>query len=122
MAKIIISELRIFPCFADIHRYPASVGQEFCPAMISLDGAFVLVGWDGSADGETRRDTDAARQSNEVGVEIRAVTGAHITGVLGVAAAPASSRFVVAHPTGDVVVERLGRLAIAGLSDCCLRR
>ena len=41
--------------------------------MVALDRAFVLIGRNGRANRKTRWNTDAARQSNKIGVEIRAV-------------------------------------------------
>src|SRR5438034_2490783 len=116
MAKVIISELWIFPCLADIHRHPAPVCQKFRPAMVAFDGAFVPVGWNGSANGKTRRNTNAARQSNEIGVEIGAVTGAHITCVLGVAATPAGAGLVVAHAAHDMIVQSFRSIEIVSFS------
>ena len=91
VAKIIISELLIFPRLTDVHRYPAPVCQEFRPAMVALDRAFVLIGRNGRANRKTRWNTNAARQSNKIGVEIRAVAGAHVAGAFGVTAAPAGA-------------------------------
>src|SRR4029078_5092618 len=52
MTKIIICELRILPCFADIHRNPLIVREEFGPAMVALDLALLFVRWNGRADSE----------------------------------------------------------------------
>src|SRR5437899_9202691 len=97
MPEVVISQLWILPRFADIHRYPASVCQKFRPAMIALDRALVLIGRNCRANGKARGYSDAARESNEVGVKIGAIAGAHITSVHRVATAPTSSRFVVPH-------------------------
>ena len=61
MTKIIISQLRVLPRFTDIHRHPLTVREKFGPAMIALDLALILVGWNGRADGETRGYVDASR-------------------------------------------------------------
>src|SRR5205807_5694693 len=84
--------------------------------MVTLDCAFVPLGWNSSADGKTRRNTNAARQSNEIGVEIGAVTGAHITGVLGVAATPAGPGLVVAHAAHHMIVQRFRAIEIVSFS------
>src|ERR1043166_4727233 len=104
VTEIIVGQLRVFPRFADVHRNPLTVGEKFGPAMVTLDLAFILVGWNGRADGETRRYVDASRQSNEVCVKIRAVSGASITRVDPAPAPPTVTRFIVAHAADDVIV------------------
>src|SRR5438105_14173006 len=84
--------------------------------MVALDCALVPVGWNSSANGKTRRNTNAARQSNEVGVEIGALTDAHITGVLGVAATAAGPGLVVAHAAHHMIVQRFRAIEIVSLS------
>src|SRR4029077_10918393 len=59
MTKIIIRELWVLPRFTDIHRNPLTVREKFGPAMIALDLAIILVGWNGRADCETRGYVDA---------------------------------------------------------------
>src|SRR6516164_6024993 len=106
MAKIIIRQLRVLPRFTDIHRHPLTVGEKFGPAMIALDLALILVGWDGRADGETRRYVDASRQSDEIRVEITTIAGARVARVDGISASPTSTRFIISHATDDVIVQR----------------
>src|SRR5437763_14170010 len=89
MSEVIIRKLGFFPRFADIHRHPASVCEKFGPAMIAVDRALVLIGWNRSANRETRWYANAARQRNEVGMKIRTVASACVAGVERVAAAPA---------------------------------
>src|SRR5207248_9362179 len=89
VAEVVIGQLWIFPRFADIHRHPTSVCEKFCPAMIAVDRALVLIGWNRSANRETRWYANAARQRNEVGMKIRTVASACVAGVERVAAAPA---------------------------------
>src|SRR5262249_54529406 len=84
----------------------------------ALDLTFILVGWDGRANGETRGYVDASRQSDEIRVEIAAVTGVRITRVDGVPAAPTSTRFIISHAADDVIVQRLRPLEIIALSAC----
>ncbi len=91
MTKIIISQLRVLPRFTDIHRNPLTVCEKFGPAMVALDLALILVGWNGRADGETRGYVDASRQSDEVRVEITTIAGASIARIDGVSAAPTST-------------------------------
>src|SRR6266404_93118 len=118
MAKVIIGELRISPRFTDIHRHPPSIRQKFSPAMVAVDRAFLFVSGNGRANGETSGYADAACQSNEISVKIGAIAGARVTCVHGVATAPASSRFVVAHPPHHVVIDRLGAVDIVSFSRC----
>ena len=40
---MIIDQRRIFPCFTNIDQDPASVGEEFGPAMVAFDCAFAFV-------------------------------------------------------------------------------
>lgn len=75
VSKIIHTERGKLVALTDIDRPPLPIGKELCPAVVPLDAAFVPLGWDGRADGEARRDTDRARQCDEVGMEIRAVPG-----------------------------------------------
>src|SRR4029450_10178704 len=112
MTKIILSELWVLPRFADVYRHPLTVGKKFGPAMISLDLALILVRWNGRADGETRRDVDASRQSDEVRVKITTIAGADIARIDGVATAPTSTRFIVTHAADDVIVQRFRPLKI----------
>src|SRR5215831_7215773 len=88
MTKIVLSELWILPRFTDVYRHPLPVREKFGPAMITLDLALVLVGWNSRADGETRRDVDASRQSDEIRVEITTIARADIARIDGVSAAP----------------------------------
>src|SRR6188472_1581049 len=88
MAKIIIGQLRVFPRFTDIHRNPLIVREKFGPAMVALDLALLLVGWNGRADGETRGYIDASRQCDEVRVEITAIAGVSVARVDRVSTAP----------------------------------
>src|SRR6266496_2243989 len=62
MTEVVIGQLRIFPRFADVHRHPTSVGEKFGPAMVAVDRALVLIGWNRSANSETRWYANAARQ------------------------------------------------------------
>src|SRR5207244_13522378 len=117
--EVVISQLRILPSFADIHRNPATICQEFSPAMVAVDRALVLVGWNGCANREPSGYADAARESNEVGVKIGAIAGARVAGVQGIATAPASSRFVVAHPADHVAIDRFRAVEIVSFSRCC---
>src|SRR5205807_2977558 len=91
MPEIVIRQLWILPCFADINGNPATICQELSPAMVAVDRALVFVSGNSSADGKARRDADAARQCNEIGMEISAVAGVHIAGIHGVTTAPASA-------------------------------
>src|SRR4029077_17141263 len=59
MTKIIIRQLRVLPRFTNIHRNPLTVREKFGPAMVALDLALLLVGWNSRADGETRGYVDA---------------------------------------------------------------
>src|SRR6185436_18088900 len=106
MTKIIIRELGVLPRFTDIYRHPLTVREKFGPAMVALDLAFIFVGWNGRADGKTRGYVDASRQSDEIRVEITAVAGAGIARIDGVAAAPASTRFIIPHAADHVIVQR----------------
>src|SRR5438876_7681530 len=84
--------------------------------MVAPDCPFVPVGWNSSANGKTRRNSNAARQSNEIGLEIGAVTGAHITGVLGVAATPTGAGLVVAHAAHHMIVQSFRAIEIVSFS------
>jgi hypothetical protein len=55
VAEVVIGQLWIFPRFADIHRDPASTGERFSSAMVAVDRAFILVGWNGGANRKTGR-------------------------------------------------------------------
>src|SRR6266511_4620476 len=88
MTKIIIRQLRVLPCFTDIHRHPLAICKKFSPAMVALDSALILVGWNGCADGETRGYVDASRQSDEVRVEITTIAGVDVARINGVSSAP----------------------------------
>src|SRR6266508_5144673 len=105
MPEIVIGKLRIFPRLTDIHRHPASICQEFRPAVIAVDCTLVFVSRNGSAYGKARRDADGARQCNKVSVEIRAVAGVRITGVHGVTTSPTIARVVVTHSAHYVIIE-----------------
>src|SRR6266498_3028014 len=61
MTEVVISQLWIFPRFADIHRHPASIREKFSPAMVAVNRALIFVGWNGGADGKTSGYADAAR-------------------------------------------------------------
>src|SRR6266513_4143253 len=76
MTEVVVGQLRVLPCFTNIHWHPASISEKFGPAMVALNRALVLVGGNCIAYRKTRRYADAARQRNEVGVEIAAVSGA----------------------------------------------
>jgi len=91
MAEVIISQLWIFPRFADIHRYPASIGEKFGPAVVALDRALFFIGWNRRTNGEARRYSNAARQSNKIGMEIGAVPGSSVACIKRVAAPPADA-------------------------------
>src|SRR6266487_385684 len=91
MTEVVVGQLRVLPCFTNIHGHPASISEKFGPAMVALNRALVLVGRNCSADRKTRRYADAARQRNEISVEIAAVSGSRVAGVNGVAAAPAGA-------------------------------
>ena len=91
MTKIIIGQLRVLPRFTDIHRNPLTVREKFGPAMVALDLALILVGWNGRADGETGGYVDASRQSDEVRVEITTIARAGIARMNGVSTAPTST-------------------------------
>jgi len=43
VTEIIIGRRRIFPCFNNIDQDPASVSEEFGPAMVACDCAFAFV-------------------------------------------------------------------------------
>ena len=88
MTKIIIRQFRVLPRFTDIHRNPLIVREKFGPAMVALDLALLLVGWNSRADGETRGYVDASRQSDEIRVEITTIAGASVARIDGVSAAP----------------------------------
>src|SRR5262245_58322872 len=118
MTKVIISQLRVLPCFADVYRHPLTVCEKFGPAMIAVDLTCILVHWNRRADGETRGYVDASRQCDEVRVEITAITGTSIARINGVAAAPTSTRFIIPHTADDVIVKRFRPLKIIGLSGC----
>ena len=59
--------------------------------MISFDRACILIGGNGGADSEAGRDTDAARQRDEVGMKIGAIAGARVTCVDGIPTTPTSA-------------------------------
>ena len=89
MTEVIIGELWIFPRFTDVHWHPASIGEEFSPAMVAVDRSLIFIGGNCSADGKAGGYAYAARQSDEVGMEITAVPSARVAGVERVTAAPA---------------------------------
>src|SRR6266576_5990240 len=91
MTEVVVGQLGILPRFTDVHWHPASISKKFGPAMVALNRALILVGRNCSTDRKTRRYADAARQGNEVGVEIATVSGACVARVHGVAAAPAGA-------------------------------
>src|SRR5438034_350699 len=90
----------------DLHTSP------YVAAMIAVDRARVLIGWNRSANSETRWYGNASRQRNEVGMEIRAVASARVARVKRVAAAPACPCFVVTHSADNVIIERFGSFEI----------
>src|SRR5947207_8353084 len=106
MTKVVISQLWIFPSFANINRYPLTIREKIGPAMIALDLTLILVGWNGRADGETRGNVDDSRQGDEIRVEITAIAGAGIARIDGVSAAPPIPSFVIPHAADDVIVQR----------------
>src|SRR6266404_5662212 len=55
MTKVVIGQLWIFPRFTDVNGYPASVGEKFGPAMVTLNRALILVGGNCRTDRKTRR-------------------------------------------------------------------
>src|SRR6266545_7449923 len=61
MTEVVISQLWIFPRFADIHRHPVSIGEKFGPAMVTFDRAFVFIGGNRRANRKARRYSDATR-------------------------------------------------------------
>src|SRR6266567_4224668 len=89
MAEVVISQLWVFPSFADVHRHPAPIGKKFGPTMVAVDRSFILVGGNCRADRKAGGYAYASRQSDEVGMEITAVPGSRVAGVEGVTAAPA---------------------------------
>src|SRR5262249_38672219 len=91
MTKIIISELWILPRFTDVYRDPLTVCEKFGPAVVAVDFAFILVGWNGRTNSETRGYVEASRQSDEIGMKIAAISGARVACVHGVSAAPTSA-------------------------------
>src|SRR6476620_8571023 len=95
--------------------------------MVALDLALILVGWNGRADGETRRYVYASRQSDEVRVEITTIAGASIARIDGVSAAPTITCFIIPHAADDVIVQRFRPLEVIGFSGYgflgeCLKR
>src|SRR5262245_29086013 len=116
MTEIIIGQLRVLPRFTDVYRHPLTVCEKLGPAMVALDLAFILVGWNRRTDGETGRYFDASRQSDEIRMKIRAVSGASIASIDSVAPAPASTRFIVAHAADDMIVQRFCPLEVIGFS------
>jgi hypothetical protein len=60
MTEVVISQLWIFPCFADVHWYPAAICEKFSPAMVTFDRALVFIGGDRRAYGKTSGYADAA--------------------------------------------------------------
>src|SRR5438067_12334393 len=91
MPEIVIRQLWIFPCFADINGNPPTICQEFGPTMIAIDRAFVFFSRNGCTDRKAGRDADAARQCNKIGMKIRAVTRLRVTCVHSVTATPAGT-------------------------------
>src|SRR5438034_134703 len=75
MTEVVIGQLWIFPSFADVHWHPASIGKKFRPAMVAVDRSLIFIGRNRSAYGKTSGYADAARQSDEIGMEITAVPG-----------------------------------------------
>src|SRR5207249_11823560 len=84
--------------------------------MIAFNRAFILIGWNRRADGEARRDANAARKGYEISVKVAAVSSARVASVNGVAAPPACARFIVTHPAHDMIVQRFRALEIIGFS------
>src|SRR5207249_8555084 len=91
MAEIVVCQLWVLPCLADIHRHPASICEKFGPAMIAVDRPFVFVRGNSRAYGKTSWYPDAARQSNKISVKIGTVAGPRIAGVESIAASPAGA-------------------------------
>src|SRR5438477_6320709 len=118
MTKIIISQLWVLPRLTDVYRHPLAVREKFGPAMITLDLALILVGWNGRADGKTRGYVDASRQSDEIRVEITTIAGANIARIDGVSAAPAITFLIIPHAANDVIVQRFRSLEVIGFSGC----
>src|SRR5262245_25685903 len=116
MTEVIIGQLWVFPRFTDVDRHPLTVCEKFGPAMIALDLALVLIGWNGRADGETRGYVDASRQRNEIRVEITTIAGADIARIDGVSTAPTSTRFIVPHAADDVIVQCFRPVEVIGFS------
>ena len=61
MTKVVIGKFGVLPRFTNIHRHPFTICEEFSPAMVAVDFPFILVGWNGRANGETRGYVDASR-------------------------------------------------------------
>src|SRR4029453_11260225 len=122
VTEIIVGQLWMLPCFADIDRNPAPIGEEFRPTMVAFDCAFAFVRGDCCADCETGRNPDRARQGNKVSMEVGAITGPRVAGKHRVAASPAGAGFVVAHPSEHVIEQRFGALDLIGFSGDSLFR
>src|SRR5881392_3502848 len=118
MTKIIISQLWVLPRFTDVYRHPLAVRKKFGPAMITLDLALILVGWNGRADGKTRGYVDASRQSDEIRVEITTIAGTNIARIDGVSAALAITGFIISQAADDVIVRLFRPFKIIGFSGC----
>src|SRR5439155_26730116 len=78
MTEVVIGQLWIFPSFADVHRHPASICKKFGPAVIAVDRSLIFVGGNRRADRKAGGYAYAARQSDEVGMEITAVPGSRV--------------------------------------------
>ena len=84
--------------------------------MIAIDCSLVLISRNSGANGKARRDADAAHQCDEIGMEIGAVAGVRIARIHGITASPTTARFVVAHSTDYVMIERFRAFEIVAVS------
>src|SRR6266478_6853847 len=97
----------MLPGFGDVDGNPSHlVDVELGPAVVTGDFGGVLVGREGEADLEARRNVLRTRHRHEDGVEVGAVAALGVAGPKCVAVSPPGAGLVVSHGGKDVVVDR----------------
>src|SRR5206468_11150733 len=102
--------------FADVHRHPFAVSEEFRPTVVAVNAAVIPLRRDRGTDGEAGRNAKFPRQRDEVGVKIRAVAASGVAGINRVTASPSWTVFGVAQLFDHVVIKRAGASQVSRFS------
>jgi len=108
MAEVIGGQAGILVALADVDGPPLAVGVKLGPAVVAVHTTFVSCRGNRRTDSKPRRYVDGPAKRNEVGMKIRTISRAHVTGIDGVAFAPAVSVLNIAHAVDGVIVDGPG--------------